>query len=69
MAEIEHSITGDLESSVEISEEYGYGFYIEMIGCGSSIRCYMDNEHLQSIYEQLVDMGYESEEDKTVQCD
>lgn len=57
MAEIEHDIAGDEDAEVEIGEYFGYGFYVDLKGNGTAIRCYLGHDHLESLAAQLKEWG------------
>ena len=52
MCDIEHSIQGDDNAEVEILDECGSGFYLRLVGNGTGIICYLDDEHMQEIFEK-----------------
>jgi len=58
MAEIDHSIQGDESAEVEISEEFGAGFYFRFLGNGSAVRVYLEFEHMEALFNQLKEFGF-----------
>ena len=59
MCEIEHTIQGDDDAEVEILDELGCSLYLRLLGNGTSIICYMDDEHMQEIFDRLYVWGFE----------
>jgi hypothetical protein len=59
MAEIEHSL--DDESEVKLGEDFPSGQYLKFEGSGSSIKVFLEPEHLQNISDLLAVWGYKPE--------
>ena len=57
MSDIEHTLQDDPEAEVEIDSEIGHGFFIGLRGNGSSIKCYVDYEHMQALVDALYSYG------------
>ncbi len=58
---VEHSISGDDDSKVTISEDLD-GDHIIFEGSHASLTIYVDMDHLQSLFNQLVDIGFKKED-------